>query len=404
MARLITTFAVLGLFAAALPAQESLDRLAARVELGEKLFSDTRLSRTEEVSCATCHDPKNLFADGKQTSVGVLGVEVGRNAPSLLATARIHRFPALDKHDKFPRVPLREPQGSGPRRVIRGRFASAQPAIIAVTLEDRCLGPIENPFEMGNSVEAVLEVLRKDRHLAATFDAAFGDVGGITANRLGKVLADFLRSLEPQLTPYARYLTGDATALDATQKAGLEVFEGVGRCADCHNGPALSDGRVHTVTLPQSDRARARRQADRARLLRTMRHRKAAPRGSKSEQPAARDELLVSARGHRGYDGGSPGRGIQALTPPLWELTRTAPYFRDGSERDLRAAIRRHISELRAVRTAENKRVAVTLEARQELPPSLRPAWDRPPPPPGRLKPRELDALMSFLGALSSAD
>ncbi len=35
----------------------------AKVELGEKLFSDTRFSSTREVSCATCHEAGKAFTD-----------------------------------------------------------------------------------------------------------------------------------------------------------------------------------------------------------------------------------------------------------------------------------------------------------------------------------------------------
>src|SRR5262245_19015922 len=38
---------------------------AEKVELGRKLFFDARLSADGTVSCASCHDPKRAFADGK---------------------------------------------------------------------------------------------------------------------------------------------------------------------------------------------------------------------------------------------------------------------------------------------------------------------------------------------------
>ena len=38
---------------------------AAKVELGKKLFFDVRLSSDGTVSCATCHDPRHGFADGR---------------------------------------------------------------------------------------------------------------------------------------------------------------------------------------------------------------------------------------------------------------------------------------------------------------------------------------------------
>ena len=37
----------------------------ARIELGRRLFFEKKLSRTELMSCATCHVPSMAFTDGK---------------------------------------------------------------------------------------------------------------------------------------------------------------------------------------------------------------------------------------------------------------------------------------------------------------------------------------------------
>src|SRR5262245_12440523 len=39
-----------------------------RVELGKKLFFDTRLSKTGKMSCETCHHPEKGWADGNALS------------------------------------------------------------------------------------------------------------------------------------------------------------------------------------------------------------------------------------------------------------------------------------------------------------------------------------------------
>ena len=55
-----------------------------KVQLGRSLFFDKRLSRTNTVSCATCHVPKFAFADRVPISEGVNGGKTMRNTPSLL--------------------------------------------------------------------------------------------------------------------------------------------------------------------------------------------------------------------------------------------------------------------------------------------------------------------------------
>src|SRR5687768_7886606 len=55
-----------------------------KVELGRKLFFDTRLSADGQVSCATCHDPKLGFADSKPVAEGIEGRRGTRNTPTIL--------------------------------------------------------------------------------------------------------------------------------------------------------------------------------------------------------------------------------------------------------------------------------------------------------------------------------
>src|SRR5438552_3428587 len=56
----------------------------AKVELGRQLFFDQRLSADASISCATCHNPKFAFSDGKQTSAGIHGRPGTRNSPTIL--------------------------------------------------------------------------------------------------------------------------------------------------------------------------------------------------------------------------------------------------------------------------------------------------------------------------------
>ncbi len=55
--------------------------------LGRVLFYDTRLSKTNEVSCASCHDQGLAFADDEAFSKGFAGSLTKRNSISLAATA-----------------------------------------------------------------------------------------------------------------------------------------------------------------------------------------------------------------------------------------------------------------------------------------------------------------------------
>src|SRR5947209_1261242 len=59
----------------------------AKIELGKKLFFDTRLSLDRASSCATCHSPEKAFADGLPRARGFQGALLPRNSPTVLNAA-----------------------------------------------------------------------------------------------------------------------------------------------------------------------------------------------------------------------------------------------------------------------------------------------------------------------------
>src|SRR5262245_12728905 len=44
-----------------------------KIALGKELFHDPRLSRTDRVACASCHDPARGFSNGERVGRGVDG-------------------------------------------------------------------------------------------------------------------------------------------------------------------------------------------------------------------------------------------------------------------------------------------------------------------------------------------
>lgn len=64
---------------------------APKVEIGHRLFFDTRMSFNNTKSCASCHAPEFAFTDGYKTSIGSSGEQVLHNAPSLLNISK-HRI------------------------------------------------------------------------------------------------------------------------------------------------------------------------------------------------------------------------------------------------------------------------------------------------------------------------
>ena len=59
----------------------------ARVELGKRLFFDTRLSSSGTISCASCHNPAFGWSDGLPTAMGHGKKAPQRRTPTILNAA-----------------------------------------------------------------------------------------------------------------------------------------------------------------------------------------------------------------------------------------------------------------------------------------------------------------------------
>lgn len=184
-----------------LPSELPLD--ARKVELGRRLFHDTRLSRDASVACATCHDLSKAGTDGRPLAVGIDGRVGERNSPTVFNTA--FNF----------------------RQFWDGR---------AATLEQQAAGPVHNPLEMDSSWAQVLARLGRDARYQRDFRAIWRD--GITADNIQQALAEFQRGLLTPDAPFDRFLHGDEAALTPLARRGWQRFLELG-CIACHQGVNL---------------------------------------------------------------------------------------------------------------------------------------------------------------------
>jgi cytochrome c peroxidase len=66
---------------------------------------------------------------------------------------------------------------------------------------------------------------------------------------MGKALGAYERLLSCGSGPFDRWMHGDASALNASEQRGAQIFVGRGQCVRCHSGPYLSDQKFHNVGL-----------------------------------------------------------------------------------------------------------------------------------------------------------
>ena len=179
-----------------LPAPPTNPLTAERIEQGRRLFFDRRLSRDESTSCASCHDPRLSFSDGRSVAVGVFGRTGRRNTPAIIN------------------------RGYGRLFFWDGRARS---------LEEQVLKPIQDPNEMDLSLtEAEARV-------------------GLPADDISRALASYVRSILSGNSAFDRFVNGDRSALSKDEQQGLEIFRGKGNCSACHVGPTFTDERLHNT-------------------------------------------------------------------------------------------------------------------------------------------------------------
>jgi cytochrome c peroxidase len=269
---------------------------AAKIDLGRKLFFDARLSADGRISCASCHDPKLAFTDGRATASGIAGRRGARNSPTLLNAM-----------------------------FNTGQFWDGR----ADRLEDQAVQPLVNLLEMGNgSYDEVVNRLRAIPEYRAEFRSVFGSEARIEF--VGLALAAYERTLVSGDAPLDRFVAGDQNAIGEAAKRGFALFRGRARCSRCHTFsdalPFFTDFNYHNTGVaanhPNFDKLS--RQAYAA-----------------TETEKAREVIDALAKLEGGHELGRVLITYQVFdigsyrTPSLRNVALTAPYFHDGSAKTL---------------------------------------------------------------------
>ncbi len=192
----------------------------AKAKLGQTLYFDPRLSRSNMQSCASCHNPSFAWGDGLAKGVGDHMHELGRRSPTILNAAWSEAL------------------------MWDGRFD---------TLEEQALGPIEADVEMNMPLDELLVKLNNVEGYRPLFAAAFDDDGEITADKIAMAIATYERTVVSGEAPFDRWIKGDGTAISASAERGFHLFNGKARCAVCHSDWRFTDDSFHDIGLADGD-------------------------------------------------------------------------------------------------------------------------------------------------------
>ncbi|WP_299547106.1 cytochrome c peroxidase [Seonamhaeicola sp.] len=226
----------------------------AKINLGRLLFFDPVLSGNKDVACATCHHPKNGYAEFRDISIGVNGQGFGnsrvfnqpnaipfvkRNAHTVINTA----FNGINMSNHYD--PEEAPMFWDSR---------------VNSLEAQALEPIKSLEEMRGThisetdiLNEVVKRLKAIPEYQTLFKAVFDEAEPITSENIGKAIAAYERTLLTNNSDFDKYMRGDDTAISLAEKEGFELFKKVG-CINCHNGPMFSDYKMHVLSVPENDK------------------------------------------------------------------------------------------------------------------------------------------------------
>ncbi|HQL72648.1 MAG: Cytochrome c551 peroxidase precursor [Planctomycetes bacterium ADurb.Bin126] len=245
---------------------------AARVAMGEKLFNDTRLSKDGTLSCASCHGLDKGGTDQAPVATGVGGAKGPINSPTV--------FNALYNVKQF----------------WDGRAAD---------LKDQAAGPVENPIEMAEKWDNVVQKLQQDAAFKAEFEKLYP--AGVSKDTVTEAIATFEKTLITPDSRFDKFLRGDQAALTAGEKEGYQLFLDNG-CATCHCGPALGGRSFEWM-------------------------------GRHKDYFTARGNVKEADHGLFNFTKKEADR-YKFKTPTLRNIEVTFPYFHDASAKDLQAAVK----------------------------------------------------------------
>jgi cytochrome c peroxidase len=182
------------------PIPTTTDTRPDRLRLGERLFSDTRLSRGSAVACSACHHLDTGGDDDRAFATSLDGRPLNFNTPTIFNVSLNARFN------------------------WRGNFQSLEEQNESALLDARV---------MGHDWDSLLSGLRADANYREAFAAIYG--GEIDREWVLDALTSYERSLVTPNSRFDRYLRGEPGAIAADEERGYRLFKSYG-CIACHQG------------------------------------------------------------------------------------------------------------------------------------------------------------------------
>ncbi|WP_308992067.1 cytochrome c peroxidase [Mariniflexile litorale] len=180
-----------------------------QIALGEKLFSDPKLSANGTMACITCHIPSKGYADAMVVNTDNNGKPLQRNTPTLINTAFQQSF------------------------FLDGRASSLIDQISLVFTNDK---------EFNTNVHEFSDAILKDSTYTTLFKDAYGKISKNNKDVI-KAISSYISTLNGFNSKFDKNIRGEEHTFTDEEKQGYNLFMGKALCATCHFIP-LTNGTV----------------------------------------------------------------------------------------------------------------------------------------------------------------
>ncbi|MCH2229337.1 MAG: hypothetical protein MK105_03240 [Crocinitomicaceae bacterium] len=176
-------------------------------ELGKLLFFDPILSLNNQRACASCHDPKKAFADGKITPLNLDKQSSGlRNSPTLINAVFADRY----FHD------------------MRADKLSSQMDHVVL-----------DPTEFASNYFEIVKKLKLSEDYVELFDEVYG-AEGISRNTVTNAVTSYIARLNSFNSDFDKFIRDESESISNSVVNGYNLFAGKAGCATCHFAPTFA--------------------------------------------------------------------------------------------------------------------------------------------------------------------
>lgn len=204
---------------------------SAKATLGRVLFYDKKLSKTNTVSCASCHQQSSGFADNKAHSEGFNGGMTKRNSLALASVANFESSYGGGDVPSFNRAGFLWDE--------RAESIIQQSQIA-----------IEDNVEMGMTMGELTQKLANENYYRILFQKAFGS-SEITSDRITQSIQEFVNAFVSNKSKFDEGLNAHFipevpfTNFTQQENEGKNLF--IIHCSNCH------DSRMASVLTPTAN-------------------------------------------------------------------------------------------------------------------------------------------------------